>query len=73
MSEDTRQRGTPPSQSGAAIDPALERLIDETIRSMGDVDPHVLPHLLRERLAGQLAGTLDLEAYLKRKLHHKSE
>ncbi len=48
-------------------DEQLARLIDQTITSMGPIDPAKVPHLVRERLGRQIRGDFDLDAYLRQR------
>ncbi|MEM6414063.1 MAG: hypothetical protein AAF720_05330 [Pseudomonadota bacterium] len=43
----------------------LKKLIKETIKSIGSIDPNELPHRLKEQLEGQGTGNVDIDALIQ--------
>ncbi len=47
-------------------DKALEKLVREAAKALGDTDPAQLPHQIRQRLKGQVDGSVDVDEYIKK-------
>ncbi|MEM9233204.1 MAG: hypothetical protein AAGA69_03080 [Pseudomonadota bacterium] len=54
-------------------DEAIRRLIQQTVKSMGETAPEALPHAVRARLKDQVTGEADFDRLLRDVLKERGE